>query len=154
VFWAKSSPPCGQRGYLSSVIKMQCATADGDTVAITRAMLRQRGSPLLPKERPIPLKSEQVQPKPAPSPGFTDGAARAHDDRGTELDAGEILILCPRTSTPVTTGLRIDWVVFKSLPPVAVPLRCRACGLIHRWKPRDAWINTNSQLSPLRCKDL
>jgi hypothetical protein len=87
------------------------------------------------------LKSEQVQPK---ADRFVGRTERFGGDRSAEPAAGEILILCPRTSTPVTTGLRIDWVVFKSLPPVAVPLRCGACGQIHKWQPQDAWIKTNS----------
>jgi hypothetical protein len=90
------------------------------------------------------LKSEQVQPKAVQSRRFMDRAEHLEGARNTEPAAGEILILCPRTSTPVTTGVRIDLVVFKSLPPVAVPLRCHACGQVHRWKPQDAWINTNS----------
>jgi hypothetical protein len=90
------------------------------------------------------LKSEQAQPKAAQSQRFMDRAERFDGARSAKPAAGEILILCPRTSTPVTTGLRVDWVVFRSLPPVSVPLRCPACGLIHRWKPHDAWIGTNS----------
>jgi hypothetical protein len=90
------------------------------------------------------LKSEQVQPKAARPQGFMDRAEHFDGARRTKPAAGEILIRCPDTSTPVTTGLRINWVVFKSLPPVAVPLSCPACGQIHRWMPRDAWINTNA----------
>jgi hypothetical protein len=90
------------------------------------------------------LKSEQVHPKASDSQGFTDWPVRFDGARSSKPAAGEIVILCPRTSTPVTTGLRIDWVVFRSLPSVAVPLRCPACGLIHRWKPEDAWIGTDT----------
>jgi hypothetical protein len=88
--------------------------------------------------------SEHTQPKAFKSPRFMNLAERFGDARSSKPAAGEILILCPRTNTPVTTGLRIEWVVFKSLPRVAVPQRCPACGLIHRWKPDDAWIGTNS----------
>jgi hypothetical protein len=90
------------------------------------------------------LKSEQVLPKAAQPQGLRERAERFDHAGSAEPAAGEILILCPHTSTPVTTGLRIDWVVFKSLPPVAVPLRCPACGQMHRWKPGDAWIHTNA----------
>jgi hypothetical protein len=54
--------------------------------------------------------------------------------------AANIFITCPTTGVPVTTGLTTRWVVFHSLPPVAVPLCCPACGQVHNWKPQDAWI--------------
>jgi hypothetical protein len=38
--------------------------------------------------------------------------------------------------------LKTEWVFLKSLPCVAVPLRCPACGQMHRWKPDDAWIGS------------
>jgi hypothetical protein len=85
------------------------------------------------------LKSEQVRPKAVQSRRFMDRAEHFEVARNTEPAAGEILFFAP---APVRTG--VDLVVFKSLPPVAVPLRCRACGQVHRWKPQDAWINTNS----------
>ena len=52
----------------------------------------------------------------------------------------DILVQCPRTGAPVPTGLKTEWVLLKSLPSVAVPLRCPACGQMHKWKPDDAWI--------------
>ena len=51
-----------------------------------------------------------------------------------------IFINCPTTGIPVPTGLTTNSVVFHSLPPVAVPLCCAACGKMHKWKPQDAWI--------------
>ena len=58
----------------------------------------------------------------------------------------DILIQCPRTGAPVSTGLKTEWVFLKSLPCVAVPLRCPACGQMHKWKPDDAWIGSARQL--------
>jgi hypothetical protein len=55
------------------------------------------------------------------------------------------LVQCPRTGVPVSTGLKTEWVLLKSLPCVAVPLRCPACGQIHKWKPDDAWIGSARQ---------
>jgi len=52
---------------------------------------------------------------------------------------GDILIRCPQTRRAVRTGLTTDMVIFESLPPIAVPMRCPACGHVHRWKPEDAW---------------
>ena len=54
----------------------------------------------------------------------------------------DILVQCPRTGAPVPTGLKTEWVFLKSLPCVAVPLRCPACGQMHKWKPDDAWIGS------------
>jgi hypothetical protein len=38
--------------------------------------------------------------------------------------------------------LKTEWVFLKSLPCVAVPLRCPACGQMHKWKPDDAWVGS------------
>jgi hypothetical protein len=57
----------------------------------------------------------------------------------------DILVQCPRTGAPVSTGLKTEWVLLKSLPCVAVPLRCPACGQMHKWKPDDAWIGSAHQ---------
>ena len=54
----------------------------------------------------------------------------------------DILVRCLRTGAPVPTGLKTEWVLLKSLPSVAVPLRCPACGQMHKWKPADAWIGS------------
>jgi hypothetical protein len=59
-----------------------------------------------------------------------------------ELALADILVQCPRTGAPVPTGLKTEWVFLKSLPRVAVPLRCPACGQVHKWKPDDAWIGS------------
>jgi hypothetical protein len=59
----------------------------------------------------------------------------------------EILINCPITNRPVSTGIKNEWVVFKSLPAVSVPLRCEACRRIHNWKPNDAWVDRAPHLS-------
>jgi hypothetical protein len=60
--------------------------------------------------------------------------------RHTGPPASNIFINCPTTGIPVPTGLTTNAVVFHSLPAVAVPLCCPACGKMHKWKPQDAWI--------------
>ena len=55
----------------------------------------------------------------------------------------DIVVQCPRTGTPVSTGLKTEWVLLHSLPRVAVPLRFPACGQMHKWHPQDAWIGTS-----------
>jgi hypothetical protein len=51
----------------------------------------------------------------------------------------DIVIRCPQTQRPVRTGLTTDMVILETLPSVSLPLRCRACGQIHRWRPEEAW---------------
>lgn len=114
---------------------------DDDTADLNCA---SEGLFLFDKEVPWLSSLSKFIRKPATHRGLTDWPVRFDGARSNKPAAGEIVILCPRTSIPVTTGLRIDWVVFSSLPSVAVPLRCPACSLIHRWKPEDAWIGTDS----------
>jgi hypothetical protein len=57
----------------------------------------------------------------------------------------DILVRCPQTGTSVPTGLKAEWVMLNSLPPVAVPFLCTACGQIHTWKRSDAWIGDAPQ---------
>src|SRR5262245_63665773 len=52
----------------------------------------------------------------------------------------DIFVKCPRTGTPISTGLRTEWVLVKSLPRVPIPVRCPACGQMHKWDSQDAWI--------------
>ena len=59
--------------------------------------------------------------------------------------ASNIFINCPTMGIPVPTGLTTNSVVFHSLPAVAVPLCCPACGKMHKWKPQDAWIGHGVQ---------
>ena len=58
----------------------------------------------------------------------------------------DIVIRCPLTKRPVSTGLTTDMIVLETLPNVDVPLRCRACGQIHRWTPNDAWTAATPKL--------
>jgi hypothetical protein len=41
---------------------------------------------------------------------------------------------------PISTGLKTGWVVFKSPPRVPIPVRCPACGQMHKWVPPDGSI--------------
>jgi hypothetical protein len=52
----------------------------------------------------------------------------------------DIFIRCPQTGRAMPTGLTTDMVVFETLPPVALSLRCPACGQVHKWRPADAWV--------------
>ena len=70
--------------------------------------------------------SEHTQLKFFQSQRFINLSGRFGNARRAKPNAGEILILCPKTNTPITPGLRVEWAVFKSLPSAAVPLRCPA----------------------------
>jgi hypothetical protein len=56
----------------------------------------------------------------------------------------DILVKCSRTHKSVPTGLKAEWVVLDSLPPIAIPFICAACGQMHKWKREDAWIGCAS----------
>ena len=58
--------------------------------------------------------------------------------RGSQV--ADIFVQCPRTGTPISTGLRTEWVLLNSLPRVPIPVRCPACGQMHKWDPQHAWI--------------
>src|SRR5215471_10465895 len=58
--------------------------------------------------------------------------------KGSQL--ADIFVQCPRTGTPISTGLRSEWVLLKSLPRVPIPVHCPACGQTHTWDAQDAWI--------------
>ena len=58
----------------------------------------------------------------------------------------EILVRCPRSQQPVPTGLKAEWVVLNSLPSLAIPFVCAACGQMHTWKREDAWIAGDSRM--------
>jgi hypothetical protein len=60
----------------------------------------------------------------------------------------DILVQCPRTGTPISTGLKTEWVVLHSLPRLAMPLRCPVCGQTHKWNPADAWVGARQPHEP------
>src|SRR5215470_930742 len=73
------------------------------------------------------------------SPALRMAVDRACFDQ-KEMAVADIVVQCPRTGTPVPTGLKSEWVFLRSLPRVAIPLRCPACGQTHKWQPHEAWI--------------
>lgn len=56
-----------------------------------------------------------------------------------------IMIRCPVHNKDVTTGLDTETIIFETLPNLAIPMRCIACGQSHEWKPRDAWVANAKQ---------
>src|SRR5262249_854835 len=68
----------------------------------------------------------------------TDRRTLVLSPRGSQV--ADIFVQCPRTGTPISTGLRTEWVLLKSLPRVPIPVRCPPCGQIHTCESQHAWI--------------
>jgi hypothetical protein len=56
----------------------------------------------------------------------------------------EIMIRCPMFGTAVPTGLRTEAIVLDSLGDLSIPLDCPACLKVHKWRRKDAWIDTGN----------
>jgi hypothetical protein len=54
------------------------------------------------------------------------------------------MIRCPIVGTAVPTGLTTETIKFESLSGVTVPLQCPACGKLHKWEHRDAWVEKDA----------
>ena len=52
-----------------------------------------------------------------------------------------VMIRCPRTNRAVSTQIDTELVVFERLPEVAARLHCPACGEVHVWTAREAWLS-------------
>jgi hypothetical protein len=54
----------------------------------------------------------------------------------------KIMIRCPIVGRAIPTGLTTEMVRFDTIDSnLEIPLRCPACLKVHKWKPRDAWID-------------
>ena len=54
----------------------------------------------------------------------------------------KIMIRCPIVGRAVPTGLTTEMIVFDSIDAnLEIPLNCPACLKIHKWQPREAWID-------------
>jgi hypothetical protein len=53
---------------------------------------------------------------------------------------GTMMIRCPRTNRAVSTEINTEPSVFERLPEIASRLRCPACGEVHVWTAREAWL--------------
>jgi hypothetical protein len=54
----------------------------------------------------------------------------------------DVLIKCPVTKKPVSTGLTTEHVKFESLPDDLTLMleRCPSCLKVHKWEPKEAWV--------------
>ena len=53
---------------------------------------------------------------------------------------GTLMIRCPRTDRAISTEIDTDPAVHQRLPQVAARLMCPACGEVHIWTAKDAWL--------------
>jgi hypothetical protein len=60
---------------------------------------------------------------------------------------GTVMIRCPRTGEAVSTEINTEAAVFERLPDVPGRMTCSACGEVHVWMARDAWLG-NPPLVP------
>lgn len=82
-------------------------------------------------ERATPV---QTPPKSKPKEN------RPSDDSGPK--APRVLINCPRTGRPVSTGLTCTEARFESIQPQKNPIaRCPECGDPHAWKKAEAYLD-------------
>jgi hypothetical protein len=51
-----------------------------------------------------------------------------------------LMIGCPDTGRPVSTGIEIEPKVFHQLPNIRARMRCPACGREHVWMTEAAWL--------------
>jgi hypothetical protein len=59
-----------------------------------------------------------------------------------------IMILCRTTGKPVRTGLVTEVISFDSLADITIPLHCPACGKLHRWQRKNAWVDKEGARNP------
>jgi endogenous inhibitor of DNA gyrase (YacG/DUF329 family) len=57
-----------------------------------------------------------------------------------EWAMAELMIRCPKTGKPVTTGIHIDRARFRAMPVFFSSSYCPSCGTSHEWFARDAWM--------------
>ena len=53
---------------------------------------------------------------------------------------GELMINCPKTGKPVSTGIYIGREKLGAMPVFFSSLFCPSCGSSHEWFARDAWV--------------
>jgi hypothetical protein len=51
-----------------------------------------------------------------------------------------LLIKCPHTGRPISTGIEVDPESFAKLPDILSHVTCPECGLEHAWWTREAWL--------------
>jgi hypothetical protein len=53
---------------------------------------------------------------------------------------GALMITCPNTGQPISTGIETDEYSLKQIDDVPTRTHCPLCGLDHIWWKREAWL--------------
>jgi hypothetical protein len=69
----------------------------------------------------------------------TDGG-KTHLRRG-EPPVGTVMIKCPNTGHPISTGIEADRDRFLRMPVFFGRSHCAICGTVHEWFAQDAWVD-------------
>ena len=59
-----------------------------------------------------------------------------------------LMIKCPHTGRPISTGIEVDPQSFATLPDVLSRVKCPECGLDHAWWTREAWLDDPGKVGP------
>jgi hypothetical protein len=51
-----------------------------------------------------------------------------------------VMIKCPQTARPISTGIEIEQTGLEELPDIAASTYCPACGMTHQWRGVEAWL--------------
>ena len=62
-----------------------------------------------------------------------------------EVHVGALMIRCPNTGQPISTGIETDEYSLKQIEDVPASTRCPFCGLDHTWWKREAWLADQPQ---------
>jgi hypothetical protein len=53
---------------------------------------------------------------------------------------GELMIRCPKTGKPVTTGIHMERARFRSMSVFFSSSFCQSCRILHEWFAASAWV--------------
>jgi predicted RNA-binding Zn-ribbon protein involved in translation (DUF1610 family) len=56
------------------------------------------------------------------------------------VEMGAVKIKCPTTGKAVSTGIAMDRASFESSQMSDNKFKCPACGQMHAWDKKDAWV--------------
>jgi hypothetical protein len=59
---------------------------------------------------------------------------------------GVLMIRCPTTGQPISTGRYVDIVTFRSSPVFFSQTYCPLCSALHEWFAQDAWVCNSGRL--------
>lgn len=51
-----------------------------------------------------------------------------------------VMIKCPHTARPISTGIEVERAAVNQLPDVAMTTACPVCGMVHSWRKQEAWL--------------